>query len=40
MIVDVILVAALIVMFGLGFVILSEPCDHFPTHRLTLPGRD
>ena len=37
MIFGVLLVAVLIVMFGLGFVILSEPYDHFPTHRLTLP---
>ena len=37
MIAGVLLVSALAVMFGLGFVILSEPYDHFPTHRLTLP---
>ena len=40
MIFGVLLVAVLIVMFGLGFAILSELPDHFPTHRLTLPGRD
>ena len=37
MIFGVLLVAALLVMFGLGLVILSEPPDHFPSHTLTLP---
>jgi len=37
MIFGVLLVSALVVMFGLGFVILSESSNHFPSHTLTLP---
>ena len=37
MIFGVLLVAVLIVMFGLGFVMISESRNHFPSHTLTLP---
>ena len=40
MIFGVLLVSALAVMFGLGFVMLSESLNHFPSHTLTLPDRE